>query len=169
MVYVSRGDYFYSLCRSIIGQQISTAAARAIFNRFEASGGIDPLRLLALSEYKLKAIGLSKQKIAYLKDLAAHFAKNPKIYNHLDALPDDAVIAELINIKGVGVWTAQMFLMFTLLRIDVFTPDDVGIQRAMLKLYGWKKLPSKGELIAFAERWRPYRTIACWHLWKSIE
>lgn len=169
IVYFSRGDYFYSLCRSIIGQQISTAAARAIFNRLEAAGGLAPQRLLALSDSELRAVGLSKQKISYLRDLAGHFSKNPNVYNHLGALSDDAVIKDLIAVKGIGAWTAQMFLMFTLMRSDIFAPDDIGIQRAMKNLYGWEKVPSRDELVTFAERWQPYRTIACWHLWKSIE
>jgi len=100
--------------------------------------------------------------------LAQHFVANPRVYDHLDQLSDDEVIAELTAIKGIGVWTAQMFLMFTLLRPDVFAPDDIGLQRAMKLLYGWEAIPPKRELEAFAERWRPYRTVASWHLWESL-
>ncbi len=169
LLIVSRGNYFYSLCRSIIGQQISTVAARAIFNRFDTIGGTDPEKLLTLSDIRLREIGLSGQKISYLKDLASHFIKNQNIYNHLETLSDDEIINHLISIRGIGIWTAQMFLMFSLHRLDVFAVDDNGIQRAMINLYEWTTRPSKKELIDYVQHWKPYRTIACWHLWKSLE
>ena len=92
----------------------------------------------------------------------------PDIYNHFENLADEKIIEELVRIKGIGVWTAQMFLMFTMTRLDVFAPDDIGIQRAMKRFYGWEQLPPRDELIKHAERWKPYRTIACWHLWESL-
>lgn len=163
-----RGGYFASLTRSIIGQQVSVAAARAIAARFEAATTMQPEKVLALSDDELRAIGLSKQKSSYIRDLAGHFAKNPTIYNHLDTLSDDEIILELTAVKGIGVWTAQMFMMFTLRRPDIFAPDDVGLQRAMMRLYSWESLPPKKELIRAAELWQPYRTVASFHLWQSL-
>lgn len=164
-----RGDYFASLARSIICQQVSVAAARTIAGRFEEKTSYDPARAAALDEEAIRAIGLSRQKAGYIRDLAQHFVTNPSIYNHLETLSDDKVIAELTAVKGIGAWTAQMFLMFTLARPDVFAPDDAGLQRAMLKLYSWDTLPAKKELIAQAEKWQPYRTVACLHLWHSLD
>jgi DNA-3-methyladenine glycosylase II len=164
-----RDDYFISLSRSIIGQQVSVAAANAIFGRFETMTKLDPHMVVTLEEEAIKTVGLSRQKAGYLKDLAQHFVDDPTVYNHLDKQTDDQVIAELTDVKGIGVWTAQMFLMFTLNRPDIFAPDDVGLQRAMIKLYGWETVLPKKELVAFAEQWQPYRTVASLHLWHSLD
>jgi DNA-3-methyladenine glycosylase II len=164
-----RSNYFFSLCRSIVGQQVSVAAAATIFGRLEAGTGLEPKKVVALSDEDIKNIGLSRQKAGYIKDLAQHFVDNPEVYNHLGQLSDEEVIADLTAVKGIGEWTAQMFLMFTLVRLDVFAPGDVGIQRAMMRLYGWKVLPKKDKLEKTAERWRPYRSVACWHLWQSLD
>lgn len=169
VIRVPRDGYFFSLCRSIIGQQVSVAAAAAIFARFEAATGVEPQAVLSLDDTQVKEIGLSKQKTVYLRDLAQHFVDDPDVYNHLEQATDEEVIAELTAVKGVGKWTAQMFLMFTLSRLDVFAPDDVGIQNGMKLLFGWDELPSRKELESIAERWRPYRTVACWHLWRSLD
>jgi DNA-3-methyladenine glycosylase II len=165
---VPRTNYFASLTRSIIGQQVSVAAARAIAARFEERTKFDPVTTVSLTDEDIKAIGLSRQKASYIKDLAQHFTTNPTIYNHLETQPDDMVIAELTAVKGIGVWTAQMFLIFTLSRPDVFAPDDVGLQRAVIQLYKWESLPPKKKLMSTADRWRPYRTVACLHLWHSL-
>lgn len=169
IVRAPRTDYFFSLCRSIIGQQVSVAAATTIFARFEHITEVDPQKVFDLTEVDIKKIGLSRQKASYLHDLAEHFIKNPKVYDHLDSLTDEEVITDLVEVKGIGVWTAQMFLMFTLGRPDVFAPDDVGLQRAMQKLYDWKETPPKSTLIEQAEVWQPYRTVACLHLWHSLD
>ncbi len=163
-----RTDYFVSLCRSIIGQQVSVAAATAIFARFEAATRLEPKGVLELSNEEIRAVGLSRQKTGYIRDIAAHFVEDPAVYNHLDQQADEQVIQELVEIKGIGVWTAQMFLMFTLGRPDVFAPDDVGLQRAMMNLYGWEVLPPKKELEVLAAKWSPYRTVASLHLWQSL-
>ena len=168
IVHKPKTNYFHSLCRSIVGQQVSVAAATTIFGRLESATGIDPAKIAKLSEEQIKAIGLSRQKAGYLRDLAQHFVDNPEVYNHLGQLPDEEVIADLTAVKGIGTWTAQMFLMFTLVRLDVFAPDDIGLQRAMKELYGWKTTPSYKKLEKTAEQWRPYRTVACWHLWASL-
>lgn len=163
-----RPDYFWSLARSIISQQVSVASAAAIFGRLEAATELEPKRVLALENEQWRAIGVSRQKERYLRDLAERFGTNPAVYEHLERLEDDAVIAELVAVKGVGTWTAQMFLMFTLVRLDVFAPDDIGLQRAMKLLYGWDAMPARAELERTAQQWRPWRTIACWHLWASL-
>ncbi len=164
-----RGDYFSSLARSIIGQQVSVAAARAIAGRFLEHTNMEPEKAVSLTDDQIKAIGLSKQKASYIKDLARHFVADPAVYNHLDVMSDDEVIADLTAVKGVGVWTAQMFLMFTLGRPDIFAPDDAGLQRGMLRLYDWEIVPPKKELVAIAETWQPYRTVASLHLWHSLD
>src|SRR5262249_51818122 len=121
------------------------------------------------SPEQLRALGLSRSKGSYIHDLAEHFVRDAAVFDHLDRLPDADVIAELTRVKGIGIWTAQMFLMFTLGRLDVFAPDDVGLQRAIVQLYDLPAVPPRAELEALADRWRPYRTVACWHLWQSLD
>jgi DNA-3-methyladenine glycosylase II len=148
---------------------VSVAAATAIFGRLERATGMKPQNVTRLSDEDIKAIGLSKQKTSYIRDLAQHFAKNPNVYNHLEQQDDEQIIAELTDVKGIGRWTAQMFLIFSLSRPDVFAPDDIGLQQGMMKLYGWDELPPKKELEKAAETWRPYRTVVSWHLWQSLK
>ena len=169
IIHKPRTNYFYSLSRSIVGQQVSVAAASSIFGRLDEVTGLDPKKVVKLTEKQVKEIGLSRQKTHYIKDLAQHFVDNPEVYNHLGQLSDEEVIADLTAVKGIGVWTAQMFLMFTLTRLDVFAPDDIGIQNGMKQLYNWKKVPNKKKLEKIAEQWRPYRSVACWHLWRSLQ
>jgi DNA-3-methyladenine glycosylase II len=164
-----RQDYFASLARAIVGQQISVKAAASIFARLEELTQLKPENVVALSEEDIKAIGLSRPKARYIQDLAQHFVEDSAVYNHLESLNDDQVIQELTAVKGIGVWTAQMFLMFTLVRPDVFAPDDVGLQKAIKKLYGLAEVPPRSELEKIAERWQPYRTIASWHLWHMLD
>lgn len=162
-------DYFASLTESIVSQQISVKAAASIFSRFKDATGLDQARVAALSETDARAIGLSGQKYKYLRDLADHFVRDSMVFNHLDTLSDGEVISELTRIKGIGVWTAQMFLMFTLVRMDVFAPDDRGLQLAIKQLYGLSDVPPRSELEAMAEKWSPYRTVASWHLWRLLD
>lgn len=164
-----REGYFASLARSIIGQQISVKAAAKIMERFQEVTNMDPRRTVSLTEDEAKVIGLSGQKYNYIRDLAEHFVRDSMIFNHLETLSDDEVIAELTKVKGIGVWTAQMFLMFTLARPDVFAPDDRGLQLAVKKLYGMAEIPSRAELEDIAAVWTPYRTLASWHLWHSLD
>ncbi len=162
-------DYFAALCKSIIGQQVSVAAARTIYNRFVEVTELSPSKVALMSEADIKQIGLSGRKASYVKDLAGRFVENPTVYNHLERQSDDDVISELILVKGIGVWTAQMFLIFTLGRQDVFAPDDVGLQRAMMKLHDWDELPTKSALIDVSMKWSPYRSVACLHLWRYLD
>lgn len=162
-------DYFEALTSSIISQQISVKAAAKIFARFRDVTELDPTRVLEIDELQQKAIGLSGQKLRYLHDLAAHFVADSAVFNHLESLSDDEVIDELTHVKGIGVWTAQMFLIFTLHRPDIFAPDDRGLQLAIQNIYGFPKPPSRAELENFAEKWAPYRSTACLHLWHSLD
>lgn len=164
-----QSDYFTSLAEAIVGQQLSVKTAARIFERFVEITQRDPKRTTQLTTEEVKIIGLSAPKARYIQDLAQHFVNDSAVFTHLDSLRDDDVIKELTAIKGIGVWTAHMFLMFTLVRPDVFAPDDAGLQRAIKNLYNFTILPSRGELETFAERWKPYRTVACWHLWCSLD
>ena len=164
-----REDYFVSLAGSIIGQQISVKAAAKILERFKMTTNMEPAAGAGLTEEQAKAIGLSGQKYKYLTDLANHFVRDSMVFNHLHTLSDEEVIAELTKVKGIGVWTAQMFLMFTLVRLDIFAPDDRGLQLGIKKLYGLDDVPPRSELEAIAAKWSPYRTVASWHLWHSLD
>lgn len=167
---VSRGDAFATLARSIVGQQISVKAAEAVWGRFAALlGNVTPDRIIALGEPGLAGCGLSKRKIEYLCDLACHFssgALDPSAWERLD---DEAVIAELTAVRGIGRWTAEMFLIFNQLRPDVFPLDDIGLQRAIFERYFAGEKQSRRTLAAFGERWRPWRSVATWYLWRSLD
>lgn len=169
IVHEPHKDYFEALCRSIIGQQVSVKAATAIFGRFKNATNLDPLIVSRLSEEELRVVGLSRQKASYLTDLGRHFAENPDVYHNLDSLSDEEVMVDLIEIKGVGAWTAQMFLMFTLVRPDIFAPNDNGLQRAASTLYEQDFMRRPADLEAFAQIWQPYRTAAAWHLWRTLD
>jgi DNA-3-methyladenine glycosylase II len=167
---VSRGDPFLTLARSIVGQQISVKAAEAVWQRFSAAvPAVAPDALLAAGEVGLAGCGLSRRKVEYVLDLAAHFAAG-----HLDpsgwaALDDEALIELLSGVRGIGRWTAEMFLIFNQLRPDVFPLDDIGLQRAVNERYfAGEKQPRK-VLAGFGERWRPWRSVATWYLWRSLD
>ena len=165
-----REDYFESLVRSVVSQQLSVSAARTIFGRLADKTNLQREKILQLTPEEMKVIGLSSQKQNYIKDLAVHFTENDYSDSAFDTMSDDDVITHLVKIKGIGEWTAQMFLMFTLRRPDVFAPGDRGLQVAINRLYsvGGDK-PKPSELVEFAERWAPYRTTACMYLWESLE
>jgi DNA-3-methyladenine glycosylase II len=162
--------YFQSLVSSIISQQVSIKAADSIYNKLLAGigGKMLPELMAHLSPEQLRSFGVSPQKAGYLLDLSRHFLENPKKFEHLDRYSDEEVIASLIEVKGIGRWTAQMFLMFTLQRTDVFAPDDLGLKNAMIKLYGWKTPPDKIKLEKQAAKWSPHRTLASRYLWASL-
>lgn len=164
-----RTDYFAALSEAIISQQISVKAADKIFGRFRDATQLNPEHVVALREEDIKAVGLSGQKARYLHDLAEHFVRDSAVFNHLDDLSDDDVIQELTKVKGIGVWTAQMFLMFALTRPDVFAADDRGLQLAVKKLYGLPDVPPRSELESIANKWSPFRTTACYHLWHTLD
>jgi DNA-3-methyladenine glycosylase II len=166
-------DHYGALVRSIIGQQLSTKAARAIYTRLtERYGGRTPTpqEVLADDPDEMRAAaGLSRAKILYLRSLAEHVLDGELELERLDDLPDEEVISELVAVKGIGTWSAHMFLMFQLQRPDVLAVGDLGIRRAMMIRYGLPELPNAATMERIAEPWRPYRTLACRYLWRSLE
>lgn len=162
---------FHSLAESIVYQQLNGRAAETIFGRFTALAGepVTPEGILKLTDEQLRGVGLSKQKSGYLRDLATKTASGVLDFSRLAEMPDDEVIKHLTQVKGIGVWTAQMFLMFTLRRPDVLPTGDYGVQAAMKKHYRKRKLPKPKEMEKIARRWAPYRSIACWYLWRSLD
>lgn len=163
---------FQSLLRAIVAQQISTAAARSIWGRLEQLAVPHPLTAEAihnLSDESLRGAGLSPQKLKYVRDLTEQVHRGDLNLRSLHFRSDDEIIAELTQIKGIGVWTAQMFLMFSLGRPDVLPHADFGIRTAIKRTYGLDELPSREECHEIAQPWRPYATVACWYLWRSLE
>jgi DNA-3-methyladenine glycosylase II len=166
------GDAYGALLRSIVGQQLSTKAASTIYGRMiDIFGGHAPTpkQLLAADPEEIRAAGLSRPKIAYLRDLAQHVEDGTLELDRLDQLPDDEVSAQLTAIKGLGQWTADMFLMFHLRRPDVLPVGDQGIRRAVKVQYRMRKLPDPKRLEKVARPWRPHRTLACLFLWSSLD
>jgi DNA-3-methyladenine glycosylase II len=168
-----RADHYGALVRSIVGQQLSVLAARAIYGRLtERFGGRPPTPQEILTddpEALRTAAGLSHAKVGYLRSLAEHVVSGELELQRLDDLEDDEVIAELIAVKGLGTWSAHMFLMFQLERPDVLPVGDLGIRRAIERAYGLSELPSPAEIEKLAGPWRPYRTLACRYLWRSLQ
>jgi len=162
---------FASVAESIVYQQLNGKAAATIFERFAALAG-DPLMpegILKLSDEQLRGVGLSKQKSAYLKDLAAKTAAGLLDFARLPELSDDEVIEHLTQVKGIGVWTAHMFLMFSLRRPNVLPTGDYGVQVAIKKHYRKRKLPKPKDMEKIARAWEPYRSVACWYMWRSLD
>jgi DNA-3-methyladenine glycosylase II len=164
------GSAFSYLSRAILAQQISTAAARSIGQRMTDRWGWPwrPEHVLEASADELRALGLSRQKASYLRDLAAH-TRNGLPLERLSRLSDERVIETLTVVKGIGRWTAEMYLMFRLGRGDVLPVDDLGIRSAMRRAYGMRGLPKQDRMRRIAEAWRPYRSIACFYLWTSLD
>jgi DNA-3-methyladenine glycosylase II len=164
-------DHYGALLRSITNQQLSVAAARTIYNRMlDRFGGHPPTpeQILADDPEELRSVGLSRPKIGYLRSLAEHVLAGELELHRLDELPDEQVISELVAVKGLGEWTAHMFLMFQLERPDVMAPGDLGIRRAIERAYALEE-PDRETLERLADRWRPHRTLACRYLWRSLE
>ena len=165
-------DAYGALLRSIVGQQLSTKAARTIYGRMlELFDGHAPTpkQLLAADPEEIRAAGLSRPKISYLRDLADHVERGELELDRLDELPDEDVIAQLTAVKGIGEWSAQMFLMFHLGRPDILPVGDQGIRNAIRAQYGLRKVPDPKRMEKIAKPWRPYRTLACLYLWSSLD
>lgn len=165
-------DPFSELIESIISQQLSGKAASTIFARFKLlfpDEKIKPKILTRLSDTKIRKCGVSSNKTKYIKGIAQAVVNKKIILEELENLSDEEVVENLTKLKGVGSWTAEMYLMFTLGRHDVFSVQDIGIQNAMIKLYGLDKSSKKEDFIAISENWSPYRTTACRILWKSLD
>jgi 3-methyladenine DNA glycosylase/8-oxoguanine DNA glycosylase len=165
-----RTPAFAALVESILYQQITGKAAATIHERLLVLAGtrrLGPDAVLALSAESLRGAGLSRQKIAYLGDLARR-TKDGLALGRVGRLPDDRVVETLTAVKGIGRWTAHMFLIFRLGRLDVLPVDDYGVQKAMQRAYRFRSLPNPKRMARVAEPWRPYRSVACWYLWRSI-
>jgi DNA-3-methyladenine glycosylase II len=166
------GDAYGTLVRSIVGQQLSTKAARTIFERLvELFGGHTPTPrgLLDTDPEELRRVGMSRAKVAFLRDLAEHVEDRELSLDRLAELPDEDVLEQLTAIKGLGPWSVHMFLIFHLGRPDVLPVGDLGIRRAVQIAYGLSELPAAGELERIAEAWRPHRSLACLYLWRSLD
>ncbi len=167
---VPRGDPFLTLARSIVGQQISVRAAQAVWDRAAATlGEVSPAAVLRTPVARLRASGLSARKAEYLADLAGHFYSGRLRPDDWPALDDEAVIRLLVEVRGIGRWTAEMFLMFNLMRPDVLPLDDVGLQRAVALQYFRGRRVTARTITRTAECWRPWRSVATWYLWRSLE
>lgn len=165
-------DPFSDLVEAIINQQLSEKAGRTIFTRFCASfpaGKLTPRRILARSDQSLRDVGISWSKVTYIKSLAEEVEKKRLRLADLGSLDDEAVITALTKVKGIGRWTAEMFLMFSLGREDVFSYGDLGLRRAMAKLYKFRDYPSAKQMEKIVTKWRPYRTIVARMLWASLD
>ncbi len=163
-------DAYGALLRAVVGQQLSTKAARTIYERVVALFDGDepsPQALLDVDEQTLRGAGLSGRKVEYLRDLAAHVMSGELELDRLDELSDEEVIAEVTAVRGLGRWTAEMFLMFHLGRKDVVSGGDLGIRRGVMLAYGLEEMPTPDEVVERADAWRPHRTLACLYLWEA--
>jgi len=173
------GDYgiqyrdpgFETLVRSIVFQQLSGRVATVIFGRLAAAAGgkLTPENILKLRPSRMRSLGLSTQKTAYIRDLARHTRDQQLVFEELAALPDAEVIERVTQVKGIGVWTAHMFLIFALRRHDVLPTGDLGVRNAIRRAYGLAELPTPADMERMAERWRPYCSVASWYLWRSLD
>ena len=165
-----RNDAFYSLSRSIVGQQISVHAAQAVWQRLIARlGEMTPTAVSSHSEETLHSCGLSRRKAGYLRGLAEYFNEGGFGQSSWDRMDDETVVDTLVKIKGIGRWTAEMFLIFHLVRPDVFPATDVGIQKAIARHYNGGVRLTLDEMVAIAEPWHPWRSVASWYLWRSLD
>ena len=162
---------FCNLAEAIVYQQLNGSAAATIFERFVALAGqpLTPEGILKLTDEQLRSVGLSKQKSAYLKDLSAKTASGLLDFCRLSTLSDEEVIEHLTQVKGIGEWTAHMFLMFSLRRPNVLPTGDYGVQTAIKKHYKKRKLPKPKDMQKIAKAWEPYRSVACWYMWRSLD
>jgi len=166
----TRGDAFQTLARSIVGQQISVKAAQSVWNRFaQAAGTMNPATVVSLPVETLRACGLSGQKALYVKDLARHFEEGLVKPRRWSRMEDEAVIDDLIRVKGVGRWSAEMFLMFRLMRPNILPVGDLGLQRAMERLYNDGEPLTRDEMRAIGKPWQPWSSVATWYLWRSLD
>jgi len=166
-----RADHFSALVRAIVFQQLSTKAASTIYSRMVAllpNGALTPEALAGLSDEQLRSAGISRQKGSYLRDLSEKVAAGVVPLDDLEHMDDEQVIEALTKIKGIGRWSAEMFLMFRLHRPDVLPVGDLGIMNAVMKVYRMRKKPSPDRLRRLGEAWRPYRSVASWYLWRSL-
>ena len=163
-------DPFKALTRAIVGQQLSAKAAATIFSRFEALFDTfpTPAQVVAVPDDRLRAVGLSQQKLGYLRDLCRRIVEGELPLDVLDRMDDEAVIENLMQVKGIGRWTAEMFLIFVLNRPDLLPVDDLGVRKGFQKVYGLQTEPKAEKMVKIAEKWRPWRTIGSWYMWRGM-
>ena len=166
-----RFDHFAMLVRAIVFQQLSTKAATTIHGRLleATANGMTPAALAAVTDEQLRTAGISRQKAGYLRDLCEKVAAGAVPLDAVDTMMDEEVIAALTQVKGIGRWTAEMFLIFRLQRPDVLPVGDLGLLTAIQKVYNLRKKPTPARMLKLGEAWRPYRSIACWYLWRSLD
>jgi DNA-3-methyladenine glycosylase II len=165
-----RGEPFFTLARAIVGQQISVKAAQSVWNKvLVCVEKISPEDVLKVKRTDLRACGLSDRKTEYIADLAQHFADGKIHVHRWPEMDDEAIIAELTEVRGIGRWTAEMFLMFNLLRPDVFPLDDLGLQKGICHAYFRKRKVTLRTMKKLGETWRPWRSVATWYLWRSLD
>ena len=165
-----RGEPFMTLARAIVGQQISVKAAQSVWDRFAACvGEVNPQSVLKKERPVLRACGLSDRKTEYIADLAQHFADGRIHVQRWPEMSDEDIIAELVEVRGIGRWTAEMFLIFNLLRPDVLPLDDLGLQKGMRLAYFAGRKVSPKRMQKLGEAWRPWRSVATWYLWRSLD
>ena len=165
-----RGEAFLTLARAIVGQQISVKAAQSVWDRVVAcAGDVTPEKILSKQRSELRACGLSDRKTEYIADLAQHFADGSIHVQRWGEMADEDIIAELVQVRGVGRWTAEMFLIFNLLRPDVFPLDDLGLQKGIRVAYFRNRKVALSTLRKLGESWRPWRSVATWYLWRSLD
>jgi DNA-3-methyladenine glycosylase II len=167
-----RDDHFAAMVKAITSQQLSVKASKTIYSRVVAlfPGGVPtPDGFASIADEALRAAGLSRQKVAYVRDLSSKVLDGTLPLDALDSLDDEAAIGAITCVKGLGRWSAEMFLMFRLHRPDVMPVDDLGIVNAIVRAYRLRKKPKARRMLQIAEPWRPYRSVACWYLWRSLE
>ena len=166
----SKSDPFYTLARSIVGQQISVKAAQSVWDRLVIKvSKINPKVIIQTHSSTLKSVGLSSQKISYLKNLANAFIEKKIQLDRWDKMTDEEIVQDLIQIKGIGRWTAEMFLIFYLCRADIFPLDDIGMIKALCKLHSIPYPTNRQLVIKIGAKWKPYRSVATWYLWRSLD
>jgi DNA-3-methyladenine glycosylase II len=165
-----RGEPFLTLARAIVGQQISVKAAQSVWDRLVVCvGEMTPEKVLLKQRPVLRACGLSDRKTEYIADLAQHFADGAIHVHRWPEMSDEQIIAELVKVRGIGRWTAEMFLMFNLLRPDIFPLDDLGLQKGIRVAYYSNRKVAQSTMRKLGERWRPWRSVATWYLWRSLD
>jgi DNA-3-methyladenine glycosylase II len=167
-------DYYRQLVRAIIGQQLSVKAAESIYKKFlELFDGIMPTpeQILEMDDEKIRGVGFSYSKIKYVKDLAAHIVDGRLDLGHIATLPNETIIEQLVAVKGIGEWSAHMFMIFSLGRTNILPSTDLGIRKGFMRIYRLKKLPGTPEMlkISLQNHWNPYQSVASYYLWKSLE
>ncbi len=166
----TRGDAFQTLARAIVGQQISVKAAQSVWNRFaECAGTVTPAGVVGLADASMRACGLSGSKVAYIKDLAGHFHTGTLKPRRWVRMADEAIIEELVQVKGIGRWSAEMYLLFHMMRPDILPVGDLGLQRAMERQYNGGDALTKDEMREIGKVWSPWSTVATWYLWRSLD